>query len=427
MRGRYTPGLVVAAALAIVSAACGSDDADPVVQETTPATTPVTTGAPVSSTATIATVAPSEPLAMGGAVIGDLTMSVADGFTATAIAEGIKPDLALAPDGSPGIAYLVEEIEGFVAYADAATGWTPERVVDGYFYGPIGLAYAPDGAPHIAYHDHQDTSFNQDKGDLTLAVRTGSAWASEAINDDGHDGWDSTIVIGADGVTRAAGIDPEQFGGTDGVEYYEFRDGAWDVTAIGSGPVAYEFNVSLAVDPDGNPALTYYDNNEQNLVYAVRRNGTWSIEVVDSEGDAGRYSSLTFDAAGNPHISYLRFEEPTRGTVRYATLEDGGWTTGDVDRLTDLLPGFTGARRVTAIAVDSDQIPHIVYSDERVVRRAIANAGGWDTSTIASAGDRILGQLTSFRLAEDGIAHIALFEVTRSNPLSGIVAYVTNG
>ena len=408
--------LLIVTAFAIVATACGTDNGSTSESSTTAST--VTPDAPTTTTATV-------PAVGGGVVNGDLAFTIAEGYTATAIADGVKPDLELAPDGTPGITYLLEDLEGFVDYADAASGWTQQRVIDGYLYGPIGLAYTPEGEPRIAYHDHQDTSFNQDIGDLTYATRTDGTWTVEAVNDDGHDGWDTTIAIAPDGVVRAAGVDPEQFGSTAGVEYYELGDGSWTVTEIGSGPIAYEFNVSLAVDPEGNPALTYYDTTNMDLKYAIRSDGAWSIETVDSDGDAGRYSSLAFDDSGVPHISYLRLDTPTTGRVRYATLDGAAWTTSDVGTLDDLRTGFTGTRRNTAIAVDASGVPHVVYSDESVVKWAVASGDAWDTSIVVTAGDRPLGQLVSFRLADDGTLHLATFEVTQESPLTGVVAYIT--
>ena len=408
--------LVVVAVLGLVAAACSSDT-DAETDE--PATSTASSQEPASTDTAADDGAP------GGTGADDLTFTLADGYVAISIGEGVKPDLALGPDGTAGIAYLVEDLNGFVAYAAAASEWTSERIIDGYFYGPIGLAYDSDGVPNIAYHDHQDSTFDEEKGDLTIATRQDSTWMIEAIIGEGHDGWDSTIAIGADGVVRAAGIDPEQFGRTQGVEYYELSGDAWEITEIGSGPVAYEFNVSLAVDPGGNPALTYYDTTNADLKYAVRDNGGWSIETVDAEGDVGRYSSLAFTSDGTPHISYLRLDQSTAGTVRYATRDGDGWTAVDIDTLADLRTGFTGARRVTAIAVGPDQQPQIVYSDESVVKRAVADGGEWKAATLITADDRALGQLVSFALSTDGTMHLAIFEVTSASPLSGIVAYVT--
>ncbi|MFQ5554900.1 MAG: hypothetical protein ACE5GC_05970 [Acidimicrobiia bacterium] len=427
MRNRVTRLTLLAAAFALVAAACGGGDGDDDTASPAPSTTPATTSA-ATTTAGATTQAPVTTEAPGGsgATTGDLTLSVDAAFTATEIGRGTKPVLALAPDGTPGVAFLLEAFDGFIAYADAGDGWTPSTVVDGYFYGPIGLSYDPSGVPHIGYHDHQDNTFRDELGDLTVAVRNDSGWGVEAIEDEGHDGWDSTLVIAGDGVVRAAGVDPQQFGRTDGVEYFERGASGWSVTPIGSGPIAYEFNVSLAVDPAGNPALTYYDNNTQELKFAMRDGDAWSIETIDADGDTGRYSSLAFDADGNPHVSYFLLDSRTSGTVRYATNRGGTWETADVDALDDVRTGFTGARRITSLALDAEGSPHVVYSDESVVRYATLEAGSWVVSGVATAGDRALGQLVSFELDGAGTPHIALFEVTSSSPLDGVVAYLTS-
>ncbi len=140
-------------------------------------------------------------------------------------------------------------------------------------------------------------------GDLVYALRNGE-WQITALEDDGHDGWDSAIAIGGDGIVPAAGIDPSQFNSTDGVEYYESVNGQWTVTAIGSGPIQYEFNVSQAVSPENLPALTYYDNINGDLMLASFDGSAWSIEAVATEGTVGKFSSLAFDADGRPHIPY---------------------------------------------------------------------------------------------------------------------------
>jgi len=244
--------------LALVAAACGGSSDGETGPTETSSPDPTTTTAIDQPTDTTA------PPTVGG---GDIV--VAPGWSLTAVGNGIKPDLALDGDDLPALAWLVEELdEGFVAFSSAAEGWTEQRFVEGYFYGPIGLDFDPAGDPHIAYHDHQSDSFQPDLGDLTHAVRTGNDWTVEAAAHDGHDGWDSTIAIGTDGVVRAAGIDPQQFDSQVGVEYYERNADGWQVTAIGSGPIEYEWNVSLAVSEAGRTGLSYHDNNTGQLMFA---------------------------------------------------------------------------------------------------------------------------------------------------------------
>ncbi|MEE8331427.1 MAG: hypothetical protein V3R84_06615 [Acidimicrobiia bacterium] len=404
----------IAAVLLLVAAACGDTGST----GDTLSTEPAADSAPTTSSITDTTTgdSTSSPPAAGS--------GIADGWTVTRVGTGIKPVLALDASDQPAIAWLVEEVnEGFVSYAAAAEEWTEDRLVEGYFYGPIGLAFDPAGNPHIAYHDHQDTSFQDDLGDLAHAVRQGDAWTLDTATDDGHDGWDSTIAIGSDGVVRAAGIDPQQFSRDDGVEYYELGPGGWQVTAIGSGPIEYEWNVSLAVSDAGVVGLSYFDNNSADLVYAELGDGSWDLTVVDFGGDVGRFSSLAFDADSNPHISY--YDED--GTVRYATRAGETWSTEDVGELDDVEIAFAGARRITAIDIDSSGSPQVVFGDRSVVRHATRTAAGWETTDVFSASDQPLGQLVSFALGSDDTPHVATYEGTAADGSTAEVLYLTTG
>lgn len=410
--------VVAIATFALIATACGDSGDEPA------ATAPRATSVSVDTTTTVATSTATAPPETDAPTPDDgLQLQPAAGWTATAVGNGAKPVLALDSADSPAIAWVEEDLSGFIAYAAAPGGWVVDELITGYYYGPIGLAFDPDDRPHIIYHDHQDNTFKQDLGDLTHAVRESGDWAIEAINDAGHDGWDSTVAIGPDGVVRGAGIDPQQFDSEVGVEYYELSDGGWEVTEIGSGPVEYEWNVSLAVDPSGNPGISYFDNNTEDLMFASRSGGTWTIETVASEGDVGRFSSLAFDPEGRPHISYFALPD----TVRYAMRDGGSWTIEDVGTLDQVAIAFEGARRITDIDVDANGIPRIAFADQEVVRFAVRDLGAWDVQDVATAGGRPLGQQVSVRVDRNGLPHIATYEVTSNGPLTGVIAYVTLG
>ncbi len=354
--------------------------------------------------------------------------TISDTWDATIVGAGIKPALALDGEGVAAIAYLFEDVgNGFVNITSASDGWIPETIIEGYFYGPIDLAFDADGRPNIVYHDHQASSFQQDLGDLTYAIKDASGWQIAAAVDDGHDGWDSAIAIAGDGVVRAAGVDPSQFGSTDGIEYYELRDGAWSVTAIGSGPIEYEFNVGLAVNTDGQPALSYYDGRRGDLIFASFDGAEWTLETVASEGDVGKFSSLQFDGKGQPHITFYEDRGGSAGSVLYAVREAGSWTLEEIGTLDDVRLGMTGARRNSSLALDADGVPHVAFSDEGSVSYATRTDGGWEVVEVATAGDRPFGQLVSLKVDIAGIPHLAFTELTQNNPLSGLIVYVTLG
>lgn len=417
-------------AVALLAAACGSDDNDDAGSASSTAEPSDTddTDAPADTDDSDDSGDADEPAesetdspAPAGS---DLTSTVADGWSATSIGAGTKPSLALDNGGQPGIAFLFEDIpEGFVAYASATDGWTVDPLIEGYFYGPIGLAFDPDGQPNIAYHDHQASSFDQDLGDLTHAVRADDGWEVVAAASDGHDGWDSTIAIGADGVVRAAGVDPSQFNRDTGVEYYELIDGEWVIEEIGSGPTEYEWNVDLQVAADGTAGITYFATSDQDLIFASKApGGTWTLETVVSDGDVGRFSSFAFDADGAAHISYWNVDT---AQVDYATNAGGSWETTSIAGLLSVQEGFEGARRITSLALDPDGGVVVAYSDTTGVWLARQSTdGAWESEQIVTADRLPLGQLVTLAVDAENVPHISYFEVTGS-PLSGEIVYLT--
>lgn len=412
-------------ALLLVAAACGDDDSSGGSPGATPGTAAdSTTTTSVSDDTTVATTADTTSAPPAGGPV------IAEGWSATVLGEGTKPVLALDASGVPGVAWLFEEIdEGFVAFASATDGWQRQDVVEGYFYGPIGLAFGAEGGPVIAYHDHQAGSFDPELGDLTVAIGDGAAWEISVARDDGHDGWDSTVAVAPDGTIHAAGIDPVQFDREDGVEHYEFVDGEWVVTAIGAPLIEYAWNVSLAVAPDGSPAMSFHDTKTLDLVFAERVGGEWVLTPVDTEGDVGSFSSLAFDAAGNPVISYASVTGQTSATVRVASRDGAGaWSIEEVADLANLEFGFLGARRVTSLALDAAGAPVVAMGDTTGVWLANRSGDGvWSVDQVVTAGDDPLGQLVSLAVDDIGTAHLAFFEVT-SGPgeaLDGTVLYIT--
>ena len=386
---------VLAGALAT---ACGSDT--PAAAPATPSATPTprveitTTVAPELEAA--ATPAPRPERTAGPQVIeaGPFTWTISDVDT------GAKPALALTSDGVPHIAYMLEAMPGFVKTAVLNGGsWDISTIAEGYFYGPLDIGIGPDHRPHVTYHDHQANTFQQNKGDAVHAVFTGSGWEVESVFDVGHDGWDNRLVVDAQGRVHMSAIDPEQFGGI-GVEYY-FQDdaGEWQVESIGSGPQTYQFAASIAVNPQGVPHITYFEQSKNDLVLASRTDGEWTMEIVDGEGDAGLFSALVIGADGRFHVSYLLRGE-TFGAVKYATRgpDDAEWELAEIDRLTDVKYGFTGARNITSIALDSDGRPSIAYSDEKQLKLAIWDGSRWESATLVEAGDKPFGQLVSLAI-----------------------------
>jgi hypothetical protein len=81
------------------------------------------------------------------------------------------------------------------------------------------------------------------------------------------------------------------------------------VTLDSTGQVGAE--TSIAIGTNGNPIISYYDDDNQDLKVAVCKNPTCTTSTnttIDSNGVVGWYSSITIGTNGNPLISYLDYD-----------------------------------------------------------------------------------------------------------------------
>lgn len=179
--------------------------------------------------------------------------------------------------------------------------------------------------------------------------------------------------------------------------------------------------MALAVSDSGQVGLSYFDNNSADLVFASLTEGEWQLETVDAEGDVGRFSSLVFDDADNPHISYYAND----GDVRYATETIDGWSFEDVGRLEAVEISFSGARRITAIDLDSSGSPHIAFGDLQVVRHAIRTGDAWTVTDVLQSTDAPLGQLVSLAVGADDAVHIATYTGSAAQPAEAEILSLT--
>ena len=381
--------------------------ATPVPTQTTAAPSPTATTVPDQATA-----APGS----GGRFVWDVQE----------VDRGVKAAIALDSSGTPYVMYMLEALSGYtrVATMNGST-WDIVTLATGYFYGPGDIVIGPDDVVHVTFHNHQAPTFRLELGDATYAVFRDGEWSVSDAFDPGHDGWDNRITVDAEGRPHMSAIDPEGFDGN-GVEYYRLRaDGSWEVEEIGSGRLDYKFATSIAVDPQGTPHITYYDQDDNVLKLGSRGPSGWSIATVDDDGETGLFSYMVIDRDGRFHISYLERTSSSAGVVKYATREasDSSWQISEVGRLSGLRFGMTGARNITSLALDSQGNPWIAYSDQEVVKLAIQDGSAWRTETVVEAGSRPLGQMVSLKIDAQDEPHISFFEVTRSGPLEGLVKY----
>ena len=245
-----------------------------------------------------------------------------------------------------GHAHLVDEIwthsEVAQSEADKPRKLAPED--------ETAIAVDPEGTHHIAWTEGRKLLYSTDttgeaRPEVVASVDAAglSIWA-----DEGGTPWIAYYEVlsdpeGPQALVRVATLDGK----------------AWNVETTAEADTSEPYGTGVGPGPDG-PIIAYGSATGANIT--SRQGSIWRSEVADPDGRLG--VSMDVDADGNPHLSYLTEE----GQVRHAhSLGGGPWEITDV--------GGAVALATTSIAVDDAGTHHIAW--QRDVGLAYAtNAGG---------------------------------------------------
>ncbi len=157
---------------------------------------------------------------------------------------------------------------------------------------------------------------------------------------------------------------------------------------------------SIAVDPNNQVHISYYDYSNSALKYSIFDGIKWSTDFVDSRGNVGEYTSIAIDSLNQPHISYY---DNSNYNLKYAFFNGVNWQTETVDSI-----GYVG--EYTSLALDSNDLPHISYYDliNFDLKYTYNNGVEWYTETVDYQGR--VGEHTSIALDSNNHPHISYYD-----------------
>jgi hypothetical protein len=294
-------------------------------------------------------------------------------ITSTVDATGVasrSPSLAVGPDFNPAMAYFDFSGKNLMFASQNGLSWTVTTVAsDGNVGEYPSLAFGPDGQPCIAYLDA--TNF-----DLKFVRFDGSAWIESTVDSNGLVGWFPSLRFAPDGRPAISYLDVTS--GT--LKYAHFSGATWSITSVGAmtTPGNSSFpGTSLAFGPDGQPAIAFFDDINDDLRYARFNGTTWVLNAVEQAGEVGVSPSLVFGSEAQPHIAYI-----AHGSfdLKFARLDGAVWSLQTVDSAGTI-------SEPPSLAFGPDGQPAIAYGDAVVsgVKVARFKGASWNISTVSTA------------------------------------------
>lgn len=211
-----------------------------------------------------------------------------------------------------------------------AQSWNPAAIIEsidgvGGSVGEYNSLAIVNGKPAIAFYD-------EIRKDLLYKIAldaNGTTWSNTIVVDKVGDVGEYASLTVVNGKPAIAYYDATY----SNLKYVRANDAdgtTWGVPVNVSNFPGYLGEYASLVVVNGNPAVSFYDNADDNLMYARANdpNGdTWNASIiVASTGNVGSHTSLAI-INGNPAISYFDVTNVVLKYVRATDIDGNAWGT----------------------------------------------------------------------------------------------------
>jgi hypothetical protein len=306
---------------------------------------------------------------------------------------------------------------------EGSTTWTSGNEVTPTSYTPAIAAVFTNGNVGIRTTAPNDFALqvNGDIGPDSAPTITSTSQAVTTLNDGGDVGLYPSIAIGVDTYPVIAEHDVSN-GWLNVVKCGNMACSADNnvqtVDDGSSGTYDVGHYTSIAIAPDGFPIISYYDATNLDLKVIKCGNSACTasntITTVDSSEDVGEYSSIAIGRDGYAIVSYYNATDTQVYALHCTNSTCSSYGTPQI------VDSDTNAGQYTSIAIGTDGYPVISYydfgdDDLKMTRcgRIDCSADNWGRTVDDTSAD--VGQYTSIKVAPDGLPIISYYDVENTN------------
>ena len=238
------------------------------------------------------------------------------------------------------------------------TAWKRQAIpldsdVVGYY---TSIALDPADNPSISFYEYRGARDSDHHIRLRNVMWNGTFWEVRTVDGEEGSGKFNAMVSGPNGEMHLAYANVSA--NTVSMRYARWDGKSWNLEVVEglaeTNGQAVGYSTAITLDKEGNPHIVYFNISSPQVRYAVRKNGHWQVQVVDTISKTGYpdRNSIALDEDGTPYISYY---DAGRGVLKVAHREAQKWVVETVD---SNFSGFTSSLQI------SGGVLWVSYADE---------------------------------------------------------------